>query len=98
MRELQKKVADMYKENGWDTAPELLLLAMQEELGEICGRFLAKHPGYKKSLNNTDPIPEEIGDLITLIFAFCNKTNIDPEEWVLNTINKRKNNNTIKNV
>lgn len=89
MKELQNKVADMYKNNGWDTAPELLLIAMQEELGEISGRFLAEHPGYKKSLGDTDPISEEIGDLITLIFAFCNKMNIDPEEWVNNTIKKR---------
>ena len=45
-------------------------------------------PGYKKSLGDTDPIPEEIGDLLTLIFAFCNKTGINPEEWVNNTIRK----------
>lgn len=89
MKELQKQVAEMYKNNGWDTAPELLLIAMQEELGEISGRFLAEHPGYKKSIKDTDPIPEEIGDLITLILAFCNKTNIDSEEWVNNTIGKR---------
>lgn len=89
MQESQQKVKKLYKDNGWDTAPELLLIAMQEELGEISGRFLAEHPGYKKSLGNTDPIPEEIGDLLTLIFAFCNKKGIDPEEWVNNTIKKR---------
>lgn len=89
MKEVQQKVAEMYKHNGWDTAPELLIIAMQEELGEISGRFLAEHPGYKKSIKNTDPIPEEIGDLITLIFAFCNKMNIDSEEWLNNTIKKR---------
>ena len=89
MKNLQKKVKDMYKNNGWDTAPELLLIAMQEELGEISARFLAEHPGYKKSIKDTDPIEEEIGDLLTLIFAFCNKMNIDPEKWVNNTIDKR---------
>ena len=90
MKELQKKVAKMYKDNDWDTTPELLLLAIQEELGEVCARFLAEHPGYKKNIENTDPIPEEIGDLLTLIFAFCNKVDIDPEEWVYNTIKKRR--------
>ena len=89
MKDLQKEVAKMYIDNGWDTAPELLLIAIQEELGEISGRFLAEHPGYKKILKDTDPIPEEIGDLLTLIFAFCNKRNIDPEKWVKNTIKKR---------
>lgn len=89
MKELQKKIKNMYKDNGWDTAPELLLIAIQEELGEISGRFLAEHPGYKKGLGDTDPIPEEVGDLITLIFAFCNKMDIDPEKWVNNTIQKR---------
>ncbi len=88
MKELQEKVQKMYKDNGWDTAPELLLIAMQEELGEIAGRFLAEHPGYKKSVGGRGTIPEEIGDLLTLIFAFCNKTGIDPEKWVNNTIKK----------
>ena len=67
-------IREMYMKNNWDTSPELLLLAMQEELGEVAGRFLAEHPGYKKSLKGTDPIPEEIGDLLTLILAFCNIT------------------------
>jgi len=49
MKDLQQKVAKMYKDNGWNTTPELLLIAMQEELGEISGRFLAEHPGYKKT-------------------------------------------------
>jgi len=89
MEELQQKVKKMYKDNKWDTPPELLLIAMQEELGEISARFLAEHPRYKKSIKDTDPIEEEVGDLITLIFAFCNKMDIDPEKWVNNTIRKR---------
>lgn len=87
----QQKVKEMYKKNGWNTDSSLLLLAMQEELGEVCARFLAEHPGYKKSDSGTDPIPEEIGDLLTLILAFCNKEGINAEEWLENTINKRKN-------
>lgn len=69
----------MYEDKGWGTQPELLLLVMQEELGEVCASFLVEHPGYQKNVGDTDPIPEEIGDLLTLIFAFCNKTGIDPE-------------------
>ena len=80
MKDLQQKVAKMYKDNGWNTTPELLLITMQEELGEISGKLLAERSGYKKSLEDTDPMPEEIGDLLTLILAFCNKMNINPEE------------------
>ena len=54
MKQLQQKVQQMYKDNGWDTQPELLLLAIQEELGEICARFLAEHPGYKKNINSEE--------------------------------------------
>jgi len=89
--ELQQKVKDLYQKNKWDTEPILLLLAMQEELGELCARWLAEHPGYKKNISDTDPVPEEIGDLIHLILAFCNTQNINFEKEVLNTINKRKN-------
>jgi NTP pyrophosphatase (non-canonical NTP hydrolase) len=89
--DLQRKVKELYKKNGWKTDPTLLLVAMQEELGELCARWLVQHPGYKKSASDTDPLPEEVGDLIHLILAFCNTQNIDFEKAVLNTINKRKN-------
>jgi len=45
---IQAKVKEFYEHNGWDTDPTLLLLAMQEELGELVGRWLAEHPGYEK--------------------------------------------------
>lgn len=85
---IQRKVRELYKHNKWDTDPTLLLLAMQEELGELVGRWLAEHPGYEKSLNDTDSISEEIGDLVHLILAFCNTQDINFEECVKVTIKK----------
>lgn len=87
---IQEEVRELYKQNKWDTDPTLLLLAMQGELGELVGRWLAEHPGYKKSLHDTDPVPEEVGDLVHLILAFCNTQGINFEESVRSTINKRK--------
>ena len=86
---LQTKVKGLYEHNGWNTDPTLLLLAMQEELGELAARWLAEHPGYEKSLKDTDPVPEEIGDLLQLALAFCNTQNINFEECVEATIEKR---------
>ena len=86
---VQNDVKNLYANNGWHTDPTLLLLAMTEELGELAARWLAENPGYKKSIKDTDPIPEEVGDLITLILAFCNTQNIDFEECVQKTIKKR---------
>ena len=45
--------------------------------------------GYKKSIDDTYPISEEIGDFVHLILAFCNKTGTDYEKEVRNTIKKR---------
>lgn len=90
MRKEQQKVSQLYKDNNWDTKPELLIIAMQEELGELSSRFLAEHPGYEKDINKTHPIPEEVGDLLTLILAFCNKMGIDASASIENTITKRK--------
>ncbi len=87
--ELQEQVKKLYEKNGGNTPSELLLIAMQEELGEISARFLAEHPDYKKDIGHTHPLNEEIGDLITLILAFCNRNGINASEWVENTINKR---------
>lgn len=87
---IQLKVQNLYKRNGWQTDPTLLLLAMQEELGELAARWLAQHPGYEKPIKDTDPIPEEIGDLTHLILAFCNTQRINFEKCVEETIRKRK--------
>ncbi len=87
--ELQKKVEELYKKNNWKTDPTLLLVAMQEELGELCARWLAEHPGYKKNIKRTHPLSDEIGDLTHLILAFCNTQDINFEEAVLETIKKR---------
>jgi len=86
---LQAKVKRLYEHNGWNTDPTLLLLAMQEELGEVAARWLAEHPGCEKSLEDTDPVPEEIGDLLQLVLAFCNTQNIDFEKCVEATVEKR---------
>lgn len=87
---IQARVEELYEHNNWDTDPTLLLLAIQEELGELTARWLAEHPGYEKSLEDTDPIPEEIGDLVHLILAFCNTQGINFEECVGATIEKRR--------
>jgi NTP pyrophosphatase (non-canonical NTP hydrolase) len=87
---IQEKVKNLYKHNGWDTDPTLLLLAIQEELGELTARWLAEHPGYEKPMSDTDPIAEEVGDLINLILAFCNTQGLNFEECVKGTIKKRR--------
>jgi hypothetical protein len=51
---LQKEVKDLYEQNNWDTDPTLLLVAMQEELGELCARWLYELPVTKKP--RTTPI------------------------------------------
>jgi len=88
--QIQQKVKELYQWNRWDTEPTLLLLAMQEELGELAARWLAEHPGYEKSLDDTGSIVEEVGDLAHLIMAFCNTQGIDLEECVEATIEKRR--------
>jgi|GEM_PF-3083508 len=86
---IQQEVEKLYETNGWHTDPTLLLLAMTEELGELAARWLAENPGYKKSIKDTGPIPEEVGDLLNLVLAFCNTQNLNFEECVRNTIKKR---------
>ncbi len=86
---VQQKVKELYEYNGWETDPTLLLLAIQKELSELTARWLAEHPGYEKSMEDTDPIPEEIGDLVYFALAFCNAQGINFEECVEATIEKR---------
>lgn len=98
MKQLQKQVKDLYKKYNYNKVPaEILLIAIQEELGETSASFLSNHPKYfKKTKNkrNEHTLEEEIGDLMFLILAFCNKQNIDCEKWVNNTIKKLEKRNT----
>lgn len=89
MKQTQLKIKELYEKNGWDTDPELLLIAMQEELGEVSARFLAENPKYKKSIGHLGSMSEEVGDLLSLLFAFCNKMGIDAKESIDKTITKR---------
>lgn len=87
---IQEKVKELYEHNGWKTDPALLLLAISEELGELTARWLAEYPGYEKSKKDTDPIPEEVGDLLQLIIAFCNTQELNFVECVEASIKKRR--------
>jgi len=89
VRDIQNKVKKLRESRNWDTKPEHLLLAMQEELGELCASFLQNHSKYNKNSNvKSRELESEIGDLLQLLFAFANEMGIDCESGITSTIKK----------
>ncbi len=90
MLKIQRRVKALYKKKGWKTAPTLLILALQEELGEVAKRWLRESKGYEKlsSAKADSTLFEEIGDLGNLLLALCNALGIDFEKAVENTVEK----------
>ncbi len=87
---IQQRVKELYENNSWNTDPALLILAIQEEVGELSSAWLREGSGYEKisQRKNRSSLFEEIGDLGNLILALCNALNIDFEKAVENTISK----------
>lgn len=88
--QIQNDIQALYKHNKWKTNSTLLIVAMTEELGELAARWLAEHPGYEKSLKNTDTIEDCVGDLGQLLLQFCNNQKLNFEECVKASLEDRK--------
>lgn len=90
MKREQSEVKELRKHNGWQTDPKHLLLAMQEELGEVTASYLAKHDdNYRKNSKiERHNLSEELGDLLHLILAFANEMGIDLDKSLKKTHDK----------
>ena len=89
MRKIQRKVKKLRKDKKWNTKPEHLLLAMQEELGELCASFLEHHTKYRKnSKRKPTKLDNEIGDVLFLLLSFASEMGIDCESCLNSTIKK----------
>ena len=92
MKTAQEEVKAVRKHNNWKTDPKYLLLAMQEELGELVGSFLAYHDDKYRKNSKIKPhkLDEELGDILHLLIAFANEMEIDCEKSLEETNKKIK--------
>jgi len=92
IEETQKKIDNWIKKYGVRYFSELTNLALlNEEVGEL-SRHIARKYGeqnYKKEVNSTNLIKEEIGDVFFVLICLCNQMNIDLKECILNSIDKK---------
>jgi len=92
IEETQKKIDNWIKKYGVRYFSELTNLALlNEEVGEL-SRHIARKYGeqnYKKEVNSTNLIKEEIGDIFFVLICLCNQMNIDLKECILNSIDKK---------
>ena len=92
IEETQKKIDNWIKKYGVRYFSELTNLALlNEEVGEL-SRHIARKYGeqnYKKEVNSTNLIKEEIGDIFFVLICLCNQMNIDLTECILSSIDKK---------
>jgi NTP pyrophosphatase (non-canonical NTP hydrolase) len=92
MKKEQSEVKKLREHNGWKTDPKHILLAIQEELGEVTASYLANHDGdYRKNSKiKRHNLSDELGDLLHLIIAFANEMGVDLDKSLEKTHAKIK--------
>ena len=92
IQEAQKKIDNWIKKYGVKYFSELTNMALlTEEVGEL-SRHIARKYGdqsYKKEVNSKELIKEEIGDIFFVLACLCNQMNIDLNECISSSIEKK---------
>lgn len=89
--ELQKKAGGVATSLGHSPDPNIILLYLMEELGEVVRAFL-KETGHKTTNDRiTESSKHEIGDVFFLLLRLAHVTDTNLEKELENTIRKVQN-------
>lgn len=85
---LKQKAGEVANSLGHSRDPNIILLYLVEELGEVVRAFL-KETGHKSTNDRiTESSKHEIGDVFFLLLRLAHVTDTDLEKELNNTINK----------
>lgn len=87
MEEIIKQINDFNKERDWDKfhSPENLAKSIAIESGELLECFQWDSENYNKQ-----EVYEELADVFTYCIQLAMKLKVDPEEIILNKLEKTK--------
>ena len=87
MKELMQEIKKFNEERDWDKfhSPENLAKSISIEAGELLECFQWDGQNYNK-----EEVCEELADVFTYCFQMAMKLNVDPEEIILNKLEKTK--------
>lgn len=79
LREAQQELFEWQEAEFPDSTPELMLIGVQEEIGELGHAYLKQEQGIRK---DSDKVSEEammdaVGDTIVFLMQFCSRTDLD---------------------
>ena len=81
IEQLKEKVALFVREREWDQfhSPKNLSMALAVESAELMEKFLwiENNASYEEIEKNRQEIEQELGDVVLVLLAFCNASNID---------------------
>ena len=80
MQELIKIVRDFIQERDWEQyhAPKNLAMALSAEVAEIVEIFQWKKEGQQLSVEETEQLRQEIGDVLIYLIELADKFDFDP--------------------
>jgi len=79
MRQLQDKVKIFCEDHNLSTSAEVRLIDLVSELGELAKEILLNSDYGKKTIDLSEHIEEEVGDILFSLVALSNSFNIDME-------------------
>ena len=90
MKELQKRIKIFCKENNLESPPEHRLLDVMSELGEVAKEVLKMSDYGRKSIQYSENLKSELGDLFYSLITVANSFDIDLEECLNDALEKYK--------
>jgi len=88
MKEIQEKIKQFCKEHNLESSPEVRILDIMSELGEVSKEILKMNNYGKKEIEYNDEIKSEIGDLFFSLITLANSLDINLEEALNIILNK----------
>jgi len=89
MNKLQKKVDAFSKKNNLSKNPDILIIDLTSEIGELAKEIIKSTDyGTNKIRKITSETKSEIGDVLFVLIRLANELNVDLDSSILETIEK----------
>ena len=88
MRELQDKVRNFVEYYDIKSSPEINMLDLLSELGEVSKEILKSSNYGKENIKFTESFGEELGDVLFVLIKLANNANIDLKSELLKVLDK----------
>jgi len=88
MQTLEQKVQEFVKKNGLEHKPEVIILDLVSEVGELAKEMLKASDYGKSKPECRESLKDELGDVLYVLIKFANYYKIDLSEALEDVLKK----------